>query len=57
MPSLEDQLLDISIRFTAARKRGDTGAAKELGTQMDRLLDNRLMFYPATHDTAGGGRA
>jgi hypothetical protein len=46
MPSLEDQLLDVGMRLTAARKRGDTGAAKVLGTQMDRLLDNWLAFYP-----------
>jgi hypothetical protein len=46
VPSLEDLMLDCGMKLTAARKAGALHAVAVLEPQMDRYLDQWLMFYP-----------
>ena len=39
MPTLDDQLYDISVRIKQAKARHDDGALAVLKAQADRLLD------------------
>lgn len=48
MPSLEDQMIDISVKIKHAREAGDIAALSVLEPQMERLLDQR---YPARVDS------